>query len=70
MDTAEFFHHRLTAQITAFEQGTDRMRRRLAALPAEQRQEIEEASTILRKARAGNAHTLLPLTVVSRTDRP
>ncbi|MFG2472622.1 hypothetical protein ACGFXB_45500 [Streptomyces canus] len=43
------------------------MQRRLAALPAAQRQEIEEASTTLRKARAGNTHTLLPLTIVSRT---
>lgn len=44
------------------------MQRRLAALPAAQRQEIEEASTILRKARADHTHTLLPLTTVSRTD--
>ncbi len=44
------------------------MQRRLAALPAAERQEIEEASTILRKARADSTHTLLPLTTVSRTD--
>ncbi|MEV3959246.1 hypothetical protein [Streptomyces albogriseolus] len=68
MDAAEFVISAFTAQITAFEQVTDRMRRRLAALPATERQEIEEASTILRKARAGNTHALLPLTVVSRTD--
>ncbi|WP_327238894.1 hypothetical protein OG243_44125 [Streptomyces sp. NBC_01318] len=67
MDAAEFVTTALTAQITAFEQVTDRMRRHLASLPAAERQEIEEASTILRKARAG-AHTLLPLTVISRTD--
>lgn len=37
-------------------------------LLAAERQEIEEASTILRKARAGNTHTLPPLTPVTRTD--
>lgn len=68
MDAAEFVITALTAQISAFEQVTDRMRRHLAALPAAQRQEIEEAGTILGKARAG-AHTLLPLTVISRTDQ-
>ncbi|MFF1545071.1 hypothetical protein [Streptomyces sp. NPDC058291] len=68
MDAAEFVITAFTAQITAYEQVTDRMQRRLAALPATERQEIEEASAILRKARAGNTHTLLPLTTVSRTD--
>jgi integrase len=62
MDAAEFVITALTAQITAFEQVADRMRRRLAALPAAERADLEEASAILRKARAGNAHTLLPLT--------
>ncbi|MFF1962481.1 tyrosine-type recombinase/integrase [Streptomyces sp. NPDC058232] len=67
MEAAEFVITALTAQISAFEQVTDRMRRQLASLPAAERQEIEEASAILRKARAG-AHTLLPLTVITRTD--
>ncbi|WP_234315020.1 site-specific integrase [Streptomyces sp. NRRL F-5135] len=67
MDAAEFVITNLTAQITAFEQVTDRMRRHLASLPAAERQEIEEASTVLRRARAGNAHSLLPLTVISST---
>jgi hypothetical protein len=44
------------------------MQRRLAALPSAERQEIEEASTILRKARASHTRTLLPLTPLSRTD--
>jgi hypothetical protein len=70
MDAAEFVITALTAQITAFEQVADRMRRRLAALPAAERAEIEEASTILRKARAGNTHTLLPLTPAPRTASP
>ncbi|WP_328565099.1 hypothetical protein [Streptomyces coelicoflavus] len=66
MDAAEFVTTALTAQISAYEQVTDRMRRQLAALPDAERQEIEEAGAILRKARAGT-HTLLPLTVITRT---
>jgi integrase len=66
MDAAEFVITSLTAQITAFEQVADRMRRRLTALPTAERAEIEEASTILRKARAGSTHTLLPLTPTPR----
>jgi hypothetical protein len=68
MDAAEFVITALTAQISAFEQVTDRMQRRLAVLPSAERQEIEEASTVLRKARAGRTQTLLPLTPLSRTD--
>ncbi|MEY9490967.1 hypothetical protein RKD26_006846 [Streptomyces calvus] len=68
MEAAEFVITAFTAQISAFEQVTDRMQRRLAARPSAERQEIEEASTVLRKARAGRTHTLLPLTPLSRTD--
>ncbi|WP_328952526.1 site-specific integrase (plasmid) [Streptomyces sp. NBC_00184] len=67
MDAAEFVTTALTAQISAFEQVTDHMRRQLDALPDAERHEIEEASAILRKARAGT-HTLLPLTVITRTN--
>ncbi|MEU4172963.1 tyrosine-type recombinase/integrase [Streptomyces sp. NPDC026665] len=67
MDAAGFVTTALTAQITAFTQVADRMRRRLAALPAQERADIEEASTILRKARVGTTHTLLPLTPTPRT---
>ncbi|MFE3906733.1 tyrosine-type recombinase/integrase [Streptomyces sp. NPDC059153] len=67
MEAAEFVTTALTAQISAFEQVTSRMRRQLASLPDAERQEIEEASAILRKARA-STHTLLPLTVITRTD--
>ncbi|MFI6729107.1 hypothetical protein NRF20_42365 [Streptomyces sp. R-74717] len=35
-------------------------------LPADQKTEIEEAAQILRKARAADGHTLLPLTVINR----
>ncbi|MEV7691359.1 tyrosine-type recombinase/integrase [Streptomyces bungoensis] len=72
MDAAEFVITALTAQITAFEQVTDRMRRSLALLPAAERAEIEEASAVLRRARAGSAHSLLPLTAADHAhrDRP
>ncbi len=67
MDAAEFVTTALTAQISSFEQVTDRMRRQLASLPATERQEIEEASAVLRKVRAGT-HTLLPLTVITKEE--
>ncbi|MFF3359808.1 tyrosine-type recombinase/integrase [Streptomyces sp. NPDC002917] len=72
MDAAEFVITALTAQITAFEQVTDRMRRSLALLPAAERAEIEEAAAVLRRARAGSGHSLLPLTVADNAhrDRP
>ncbi|MFI0976435.1 tyrosine-type recombinase/integrase [Streptomyces sp. NPDC021093] len=70
MDAAEFVITALSAQITAFEQVVDRMRRRLASLPTAERADIEEASTVLRKARAGNSHTLLPLTPTAKNSRP
>ncbi len=66
MDAAEFVTTALSAQITAYEQVTDRMRHRLAALPTAERREIEDASNLLRKVRAGTSHTLLPLTVVNQ----
>ncbi|WP_407563113.1 tyrosine-type recombinase/integrase [Streptomyces sp. 184] len=70
MDAAEFVTTALTAQITAFEQAASRMTTRLAALPATEREQLEQASTVLRKARAASGHPLLPLTVVDRTQQP
>lgn len=67
MDAAEFVTTALTAQITAFEQVLARMNRYLAAMPAHERAALEEASTVLRRARAGAPRPLLPLTVVNRT---
>lgn len=63
---AEFVTTALTAQISAYEQVVDRMRRRLRGLPEPERAQLEEASTVLRKARAGENHTLLPLTAVRK----
>lgn len=70
MDAAAFVLTALTDQITAFEQVVNRMKTRLAAMPAHEREEIEHASTVLRKARAGSNHTLLPLTVTNRPQTP
>ncbi|WP_405911484.1 tyrosine-type recombinase/integrase [Streptomyces sp. NBC_00963] len=62
MGAAEFVTTALTAQITAYQRVIGRMNTHLASLPASERAQIEEASTVLRKARASHNHTLLPLT--------
>lgn len=38
-------------------------------LPAEERAEIEEASAVLRKTRAADGRTFLPLTVIQRPEQ-
>jgi len=53
MDVDAFVVRNLDEQITAFGQVAATMRRTLEALPADERAEVEEASRILRKARAG-----------------
>lgn len=68
MGAAEFVTTAFTAQITAYQQVIDRMHKHLRALPASERAQIEEASAVLRKARAGDNHTLLPLTTVRPKD--
>ena len=62
---AEFVIRNLTEQIDSYRDVVAKMRKKLADLPADERTEIEEASTILRKARASSGHTLLPLTVTT-----
>ncbi|MEO8522090.1 MAG: tyrosine-type recombinase/integrase [Acidobacteriota bacterium] len=49
---AEYVTANLTAQIDAFTRVAEQMRRRLDALPADERAEIENASKLLRRARA------------------
>ncbi|MFE0203923.1 tyrosine-type recombinase/integrase [Streptomyces sp. NPDC058985] len=70
MDAATFVITALSDQITAFEQAVTRMKTRLAAMPAHERQEIEHASTLLRRARAASHHTLLPLTTTDPPQSP
>lgn len=49
---ADYVLANLTAEIDAFAQVAEKMRRRLSALPADERAEVEQASRILRRARA------------------
>ena len=60
--TADYVTANLTAEIDAFTQVADTMGRRLSELTPEQRTEVEEASRVLRRARAGRQ---LPLTVTT-----
>lgn len=66
MNAAAFVLDNLNAQISAFEHVLTTMRERIERLGAEERTRIEEASTTLRKARAG---ALLPLTVINHGRR-
>jgi hypothetical protein len=49
---ADYVTDNLTAEIRAFTDVADAMRRRLDALPASERDEVEQASRLLRRARA------------------
>ncbi|MFI0020037.1 hypothetical protein [Streptomyces griseus] len=64
MDAASFVIDNLTAQITSYEEVAAIMRERLAQLPVAEQAELESASAILRRLRAGE-QKLLPLSVVT-----
>ncbi|MFF2812543.1 tyrosine-type recombinase/integrase [Streptomyces sp. NPDC058000] len=66
MDAASFVIDNLTAQINSYEDVAAKMRERMAALPKDERTELEEAAAVLRRVRAGGDHKLLPLTVVAK----
>ncbi|MFF0062705.1 tyrosine-type recombinase/integrase [Streptomyces sp. NPDC005279] len=66
MEADDFVVRNLSDQVTAFTKVADRMRDRLKNLPEDEREEIEEASMILRKVRATRDHKLLPLAVVRK----
>ncbi|MET7717820.1 site-specific integrase [Streptomyces sp. NPDC005407] len=66
LDAADFVTRNLTDQIDAYTEVAEKMHKQLAELPSHQQAEIEEAARIMRKARAADGHTLLPLTVVNR----
>jgi integrase len=59
IDAAPFVIQNLTDQIQSFQQVVESIRDRLAAMPDEERQHIEEAGAVLRKVRASAA--LLPV---------
>ncbi|MFF3733405.1 hypothetical protein ACFYXM_24580 [Streptomyces sp. NPDC002476] len=69
MDAAGFVIDNLTAQITSYEDVATKMRKRMAALPEDERSELEDAAAVLRRVRAGGDHKLLPLTEVSKTGK-
>ena len=70
MDTAVFVTAAMTEEITAYEAVSATMRTRLAELPAQERAEIEQASTVLRKIRAGAGPVPLPLSVINHDADP
>ena len=57
---ADYVQANLTAEIDAFARVAEQMRHRLADLGSDERAEVEQASRLLRRARAGRR---LPLTV-------
>ncbi|WP_246632652.1 hypothetical protein [Pseudonocardia nigra] len=63
LDADEFVTRNLADQADAFGQVATAMRDRLAALPDDERAEVEHASAVLRTLRAGQLRTLLPLTI-------
>ncbi|ATL32764.1 tyrosine-type recombinase/integrase [Streptomyces formicae] len=68
MGVDDFVIRNLSDQVTAFQGVIERMNERMTGLPEEIRAEIQEASRVLRKVRATNGRTLLPLTVVNRQE--
>ncbi len=70
MDVDAFVVRNLDEQITAFGQVAATMHHTLDALPAEERAEVEEASRILRKARAARGQTQLPVITLGPRRQP
>ncbi|WP_149824620.1 tyrosine-type recombinase/integrase [Streptomyces tailanensis] len=69
MDADAFVIRNLTDQIEAFQGVIERMNARMTDLPAEIQAEVEEASRVLRKVRAGG-RALLPVTVIQKSEAP
>ena len=63
LDTDDFVVRNLTDQIEAFDRVRTKMREQLKNLSAEQRHQIDEASTVLRKSRASRSLALTPLNI-------
>ena len=66
MDAAEWVIRNMTDQIDAFKGVAQNITARLAALREAERDAVEQASAVMRKARAVGVRTLPPLTVVER----
>ncbi|MBF4998090.1 hypothetical protein IRT45_13105 [Nocardia sp. BSTN01] len=63
MEADDFVIRNLTDQIDAFSGIASIINDQLAALPDQEREHIEDASRILRRARAAEGRKLLPLSV-------
>lgn len=68
MDAEEWVVRNMAEQVASFKDVAERMKLMNQMDPAE-RAEIEEASKILRKTRAANGRTTLPVTVIQRRER-
>ncbi|HEX5349757.1 MAG TPA: hypothetical protein VFW64_22110, partial [Pseudonocardiaceae bacterium] len=60
LDAATYVIDNLTAEITAFTRIAEQMRHRLAELTPDERDEIEQASKLLCRARAARQLPLIP----------
>jgi hypothetical protein len=60
MQAADYVTANLTAQVDAFSAVAETMRRRLAELSPADRADVEDASRLLRRARAARQLPLLP----------
>jgi hypothetical protein len=62
MDAAAYVEASLTAEIDAFTRVAEQMHRRLSDLPAGERAEVEDASRLLRRARAARELPVIAIT--------
>ena len=68
IDAADFVIDNLTAEIDQFDTVIAAMRTQLQSLDPTERQRVEDASAVLRKTRAAQGKTQLPLTIANPTD--
>ncbi|MBL3805910.1 site-specific integrase [Streptomyces sp. BRB081] len=68
MDAEEWVVRNM-AEVASFKDVAERMKEQMDKLEPAERAEIEEASRILRKTRATNGRTTLPVTVIQRQER-
>jgi integrase len=64
---ADYVQANLTAEIDAFTKVAETMRRRLNELPSDERADVEDASRLLRRARAGRHLPIIAVTSSGRT---
>ncbi|MGW3983559.1 tyrosine-type recombinase/integrase [Streptomyces mirabilis] len=69
MDAEEWVVRNMAEQVASFKDVAERMKTLMDQMDPAERAEIEEASKILRKTRAANGRTTLPVTVIQRRER-